>query len=114
MLFFFSSRRRHTRSKRDWSSDVCSSDLRRIQFALDRTFAQLELSAGSWGNWTDAWRFAQDHNQTFITEQVTTAGLKQLNVNTLIFTDLTGRFLAGATVDLQTERPLDLDFAARQ
>src|SRR5699024_12838972 len=24
---FFSSRRRHTRSKRDWSSDVCSSDL---------------------------------------------------------------------------------------
>src|SRR5438105_6304695 len=27
MLFFFSSRRRHTRSTRDWSSDVCSSDL---------------------------------------------------------------------------------------
>src|SRR5207249_8949275 len=27
ILFFFSSRRRHTRSKRDWSSDVCSSDL---------------------------------------------------------------------------------------
>src|SRR5699024_12028459 len=25
--FFLSSRRRHTRSKRDWSSDVCSSDL---------------------------------------------------------------------------------------
>src|SRR5699024_12010681 len=27
VIFFFSSRRRHTRSKRDWSSDVCSSDL---------------------------------------------------------------------------------------
>src|SRR5699024_11351456 len=27
LCFFFSSRRRHTRSKRDWSSDVCSSDL---------------------------------------------------------------------------------------
>src|SRR5690625_7943292 len=26
-LFFFSSRRRHTRWPRDWSSDVCSSDL---------------------------------------------------------------------------------------
>src|SRR6266542_1158865 len=26
-LFFFSSRRRHTRCYRDWSSDVCSSDL---------------------------------------------------------------------------------------
>src|SRR5699024_12188109 len=28
VCFFFSSRRRHTRSKRDWSSDVCSSDLK--------------------------------------------------------------------------------------
>src|SRR5438105_7084101 len=28
--FFFSSRRRHTRSTRDWSSDVCSSDLRSL------------------------------------------------------------------------------------
>src|SRR5207249_7059315 len=52
-LFFFSSRRRHTRSKRDWSSDVCSSDLHpqilirlierqvvnKRQFALDLAFA---------------------------------------------------------------------------
>src|SRR5699024_7682201 len=29
-VLFFSSRRRHTRSKRDWSSDVCSSDLLNI------------------------------------------------------------------------------------
>src|SRR5207245_8325413 len=27
LVFFFSSRRRHTRCYRDWSSDVCSSDL---------------------------------------------------------------------------------------
>src|SRR2546422_8322782 len=34
LRFFFSSRRRHTRCSRDWSSDVCSSDLsgRRLQF----------------------------------------------------------------------------------
>src|SRR5690606_40017466 len=30
-FFFFSSRRRHTRFSRDWSSDVCSSDLELIQ-----------------------------------------------------------------------------------
>src|SRR5208282_276503 len=29
--FFFSSRRRHTRCYRDWSSDVCSSDLERLE-----------------------------------------------------------------------------------
>src|SRR6266496_5619826 len=32
-FFFFSSRRRHTRSLRDWSSDVCSSDLRGLLLA---------------------------------------------------------------------------------
>src|SRR2546429_5713500 len=30
-VFFFSSRRRHTRCSRDWSSDVCSSDLKRAE-----------------------------------------------------------------------------------
>src|SRR5699024_12080095 len=35
-VFFFSSRRRHTRSKRDWSSDVCSSDLGGSQNGQDR------------------------------------------------------------------------------
>src|SRR5260221_6167273 len=47
MLFFFSSRRRHTRSLCDWSSDVCSSDLQtclreRLQHADD----ELLLRAG--------------------------------------------------------------------
>src|SRR5690606_40982170 len=34
--FFFSSRRRHTRFSRDWSSDVCSSDLAKLRdFGFD-------------------------------------------------------------------------------
>src|SRR2546429_6023358 len=35
-FFFFSSRRRHTRCSRDWSSDVCSSDLMRVLPVLFR------------------------------------------------------------------------------
>src|SRR5690554_7197160 len=34
-FFFFSSRRRHTRCGRDWSSDVCSSDLYLFSFYAD-------------------------------------------------------------------------------
>src|SRR5256885_5202743 len=41
LLFFFSSRRRHTRLQGDWSSDVCSSDLFpagvRLQTLYDRS-----------------------------------------------------------------------------
>src|SRR5215510_8327110 len=33
-FFFFSSRRRHTRWPRDWSSDVCSSDLSGLALAI--------------------------------------------------------------------------------
>src|SRR5207247_6868042 len=41
-VFFFSSRRRHTRSTRDWSSDVCSSDLLfALYLATDCSLAEI-------------------------------------------------------------------------
>src|SRR5216683_6874389 len=43
-FFFFSSRRRHTRSDRDWSSDVCSSDLTLFTIAQDLTKMQVYAS----------------------------------------------------------------------
>src|SRR5699024_11758465 len=59
---FVSSRRRHTRSKRDWSSDVCSSDLLYItaMLALDGPVVpvlaiaglasmSLPIGVGGWG-----------------------------------------------------------------
>src|SRR5436305_14978478 len=42
-FFFFSSRRRHTRCGRDWSSDVCSSDLGRLIFAVERGHGALVI-----------------------------------------------------------------------
>src|SRR5690625_4818279 len=41
VIFFFSSRRRHTRWPRDWSSDVCSSDLIATEgyIVLEATFS---------------------------------------------------------------------------
>src|SRR6266550_1524117 len=39
VFFFFSSRRRHTRCSRDWSSDVCSSDLQKQRVAIARALA---------------------------------------------------------------------------
>src|SRR5207245_4062053 len=43
VVVFFSSRRRHTRCYRDWSSDVCSSDLR-VQRFIDAAFELLSDS----------------------------------------------------------------------
>src|SRR2546426_7021509 len=44
-FFFFSSRRRHTRLQGDWSSDVCSSDLARLD-ALERPEVGPETTDG--------------------------------------------------------------------
>src|SRR4030043_1381420 len=55
-LLFFSSRRRHTRCSRDWSSDVCSSDLWRL---LIRGALLLMVTLGIYRFWlaTDVRRF---------------------------------------------------------
>src|SRR5687768_18548103 len=51
VLFFFSSRRRHTRCSRDWSSDVCSSDLIVVRGADAVTL--LIAAATSYRNYAD-------------------------------------------------------------
>src|SRR5690625_6116394 len=80
ILFFFSSRRRHTRWPRDWSSDVCSSDLDGLLwglasegtvFALDPTTGAVmdrittDLSFGNtWGRQTSLFARERDRKST--------------------------------------------------
>src|SRR5690606_40900932 len=45
-VFFFSSRRRHTRFSRDWSSDVCSSDLCRVAITVGDLVEMPQLKLG--------------------------------------------------------------------
>src|SRR5216684_7548290 len=44
ILFFFSRRRRHTRCSRDWSSDVCSSDLSATNQRMEKILRALKES----------------------------------------------------------------------
>src|SRR5215203_6523727 len=58
-FFFFSSRRRHTRYWRDWSSDVCSSDLEdEINERLDKIMS---------GALQRIWNMADQHKITLRT-----------------------------------------------
>src|SRR5256884_4734990 len=54
-FFFFSSRRRHTRCSRDWSSDVCSSDLF-CQSIFDPEAEEIFLIAANDGQLVESWR----------------------------------------------------------
>ena len=58
LVFFFSSRRRHTRLVSDWSSDVCSSDLSISQFFLgdsEGAIANIEQALAINPNFTEAY-----------------------------------------------------------
>src|SRR5437867_1627923 len=58
-LFFFSSRRRHTRSYGDWSSDVCSSDLNDLRYSAEHgrdTLRFAETGFGGLANRTTCWK----------------------------------------------------------
>src|SRR5207249_5297607 len=60
--FLFSSRRRHTISKRDWSSDVCSSDLdraKRVDLLLEALAAEPGLRAVIAGDGPDRARLEE-------------------------------------------------------
>src|SRR5204862_3699557 len=61
-FFFFSSRRRHTRSLRDWSSDVCSSDLSAMPHSgqasrCDSTFAWKITPDNQQLTWSHIWEW---------------------------------------------------------
>src|SRR5256885_16217173 len=70
-FFFFSSRRRHTRLQGDWSSDVCSSDLKSLvhepNFA-DRIVLALDARDGIVT--TRGWTATSDKRAVDIAEQV--------------------------------------------
>src|SRR5690606_40393403 len=56
-VFFFSSRRRHTRFSRDWSSDVCSSDLQ-TAWALGLATNHAAGTSGAHGSMNKSWNMA--------------------------------------------------------
>src|SRR3712207_9005838 len=59
LVFFFSSRRRHTRYWRDWSSDVCSSDLLEL-LAIDVSVELVEDPPGRGRRPRFLWKSAAD------------------------------------------------------
>src|SRR5690606_40944150 len=75
MFFFFSSRRRHTRFSRDWSSDVCSSDLVERRDRLDSTRANSPLRAADDAVLLDTSDLALDEVTAKLTELAEDRGL---------------------------------------
>src|SRR5206468_818916 len=125
--FFFSSRRRHTRSDRDWSSDVCSSDLktpaigkvcvRRMNLEGDRQ-ADLTVHGGldkaiyaypseHYGFWKDVYPWL-DMPWGMLGENITTEGMDEHVVN------IGDQFRFGSSILMVTQPRLPCQKLARK
>ncbi len=88
--------------------------MRRIHYQLDLSIDRMALLAADWGNWSDTYRFVQDHDLAFIKTNINTVAIKQLSVNVVLIVDLDGNIALGTDMDLNSEHPLGLDLTARK
>src|ERR1035441_10900359 len=74
-FFFFSSRRRHTRCLSDWSSDVCSSDLKAIDYNKTLGAKYVVMASSGTVSGLDGWKGVGD-TLTLAMEKLRPAGLR--------------------------------------
>jgi two-component system, NtrC family, sensor kinase len=84
----------------------------RVNHALDRTLHEVVMLAGDWGNWSELYRFAGDHNAEFVNANVSTFAMHALNGNALLIIDQDGHVLHARDLDLQTDQPLHLELTS--
>src|SRR5438034_11082059 len=71
MCFFFSSRRRHTRSLCDWSSDVCSSDLVAVAVLKNQELQEWATSGDGMGRLSPLPKIIFSNSMKSLTSQLT-------------------------------------------
>ena len=72
--------------------DDARTAMRRVNYALDVRLKGLGVSAAGWGNWSETYRFVQDHDPAFLAINLSDTTLKQLDVNVMLIIDLDGNF----------------------
>ena len=87
--------------------------MRRINYALEESIGRLAVSALDWGNWSDTYQFAVDHNREYVEANLTRIGLRNIGVNVFLVVDMDGRVLHASSIDLESDRPLGLDLTSR-
>src|SRR5258706_5631138 len=92
--------------------DDARTSMKRIDNALNITLGNIQLNAADWGNWADAYKFVQGQNPEFVMTNITTAALKQLQVNTVMLVDLKGNVVVASSGDLDSAAPIDIDLSA--
>jgi two-component system, NtrC family, sensor kinase len=74
--------------------DNARTAMRRVSYAIDRDLQTLQIDATDWGNWEEAYRFAQGRNPDFVATNFTQSAIAQIEVDSILIVDLKGRVLS--------------------
>jgi signal transduction histidine kinase len=89
------------------------TSMTRIGFALDRALESMEMNDAAWSNWGELYQFMQDRNPQFIATYTTPTALAALKINVLLLVDRDGHFIFSSAREVESGKPLDIDFAGR-
>jgi two-component system, NtrC family, sensor kinase len=68
--------------------------MRRVRFAISRDLQALQVDATDWANWGEAYAFVQGRNPNFVKMNFTRTAINQIQIDTIVIVDLSGRILA--------------------
>jgi hypothetical protein len=87
--------------------------LSRVTTALSGELADLDRFAADWAGWDDTYAFMADGNPAYIDSTITVETFLRSDLNSILFVDLNGRIVYGATIDPATQslRPVSLHWA---
>lgn len=81
------------------ATDV-TDDTSRTVDALKNSVDQLAIKIPDWSSWDDAYTYAKDHNQAFVTSNVQNSALKNLGLNFMIFIGADQKIILFSGVDV--------------
>jgi two-component system, NtrC family, sensor kinase len=74
-------------------TDLARTDMERVSHALDRELSQLLVFCADWGNWFDTYQYIQNHNSSFIEENMTQATIEAADLNIVAFLNNDSQFI---------------------
>lgn len=85
------------------------SNIKRLEDVIDAEIQVLNTKTSDWSRWDDSYRFVTDRNQEFIDSNLGVESMKNLEVNMMVFLDLSGQVVTSQRVDLESDQDENLD-----
>lgn len=89
--------------------DDARTAMQRMEAGVSLALDGLQVSATDWGNWSQTYRYMQDHNREFSDENLNPSAMKQLHITALAFIDLRGRIVWSLAQQPVSGDPVSLD-----